>query len=222
MQRRSLVQGAGALGFGFLLAGFRDKWTLHSQDVSPKTGFGFGSLDFTMIDVETGRTVSQTDFRGKIVMLYFGYTHCPDVCPLTLSHTVQIFHRLGARAKDIRFLFVTVDPQRDTLPALKKYISLFGAGNIIGLRGTAAELKAAATRVGARYGVHPSPNPTKYAVTHTSLVYVFNRQGAPEFTIAGLSSTAFDIQGIASDLAHLVSTNRVGVNDAGRQLPYVA
>jgi protein SCO1 len=208
-QRRNFLQGIGVLGSGFLLAGFYDKWKLDPQDLSPENSFGFGPLKFTMTDAETGKTVTETDFRGKIVMLYFGYTNCPDVCPLTLSNTVRVFHRIGAKAKDIRFLFVTVDPRRDTVPVLKDYVSLFGAGNIIGLRGTEAELKAAAARVGVRYSVHPSPDPAKYTVTHTWLIYVFNRQGTPEFTIAGLSSPDPDFKGVASDLAHLVSINRV-------------
>jgi protein SCO1/2 len=209
VHRRNFVQRIGALGSGFLLAGFRDKWKLNPQDLSPAIGFGFGPLKFTMTDAETGKTVTQADFRGKVVMLYFGYTNCPDICPLTLSNTVQIFHRIGTKAEDIRFMFVTVDPRRDTVPVLKDYVSLFGAGNIIGLRGTEAELKAATVRFGARYSVHPSPDPAKYAVTHTSLVYVFNRQGTPEFTIVSLSSHDPDLKGIARDLAHLVSTSQV-------------
>lgn len=207
VQRRGFVQGIAGLGTSVLLAGCHDKWKLDPQDIAAENSFG--PLQFAMSDAETGRTVTQADFRGNIVMLYFGYTNCPNVCPLTLSDTTRIFHRLGATAKDIRFLFVTVDPGRDTLPVLKKYVGLFGWDNIVGLRGTAAELKAAAARCKAGYSVHPSPDPANYTVTHTSLVYVFNRQGRPEFMIAGLSSRIPDLKGIAKDLAHVVSTDRV-------------
>lgn len=207
LPRRGVAIGLAGLASSLLLAGCHEKWKLDPQDFAAENSFG--SLKFTLTDASTGKTVSQADFRGKIVMLYFGYTNCPNVCPLTLNDTVQIFHRIGAKAKDIRFLFVTVDPRRDTLPVLKKYVGLFGSDKIIGLRGTEAELKTAAARYKAGYSVHPSPDPAKYTVTHTSLVYVFNREGTPEFMIAGLSSRSPDLKGIARDLAHVVSANRV-------------
>lgn len=205
--RRDAARLLAGLGTGLLLAGCHDKWKLDPQDFSAENSFG--SLKFTLTDASTGKAVTQADFRGKIVMLYFGYTNCPNVCPLTLTDTARIFHMIGAKAKDIRFLFVTVDPRRDTLEVLRKYVALFGAGNIIGMRPTEAELTAAAERYKASYSVHPSPNPADYTVTHTSLVYVFNRQGTPEFMIAGLSSRNPDLKGIARDLAHVVSANRV-------------
>lgn len=207
VHRRDAARLLAGLGTGMLLAGCQKKWKLDPQDFAAESSFG--SLKFTMTDASTGRTVTQADFRGKIVMMYFGYTNCPNVCPLTLTDTARIFHMVGTKAKEIRFLFVTVDPGRDTLPVLKKYVALFGASNIIGMRPTEAELKAAATRYKASYSVHPSPNPADYTVTHTSLVYVFNRQGTPEFMIPGLSSRSPDLKGIARDLAHVVSVNRV-------------
>lgn len=205
--RRSVARGLATLGGGLLLAGCHHDYKLDPQDLAAENSFG--PLKFSLTDAATGKTVTQADFRGKIVMMYFGYTNCPNVCPLTLNDTAQIFRAIGPKAQDIRFLFVTVDPARDTLPILKKYVGLFGAPNIIGLRGSAAELKAVAARCKAGYSVHPSPDPTKYTVTHTSLVYVFNRQGKPEFMIAGLSSRNPDLKGIAGDLKHLAATNSV-------------
>ncbi len=207
VQRRSVTRALAGLGTGLLLAGCDRKWKLDPQDIAAENSFQ--PLKFSMTDANTGKPITQAEFRNKIVMLYFGYTNCPNVCPLTLTYTAQIFHRIGAKAKDVRFLFVTVDPRRDTLPILKKYVALFGSKNIIGLRGSEAELKAAAARCKAGYTVQPSPDPTKYTVTHTSLVYVFNRQGKPEFMIAGLSSRSPDMKGIAKDLTHVVTANTV-------------
>ena len=107
MQRRRFVLGIralgiGALALGFLLAASHDTWKLDPHDLSPKTSFGFGSLKFTMTDVETGKTVTAADFRGKIVMLYFGYTYCPDICPTTLSNIALVLKDLGDKAKDLR------------------------------------------------------------------------------------------------------------------------
>ena len=163
MQRRRFVLGIGALGIGALALGFlsaasHDTWKLDPHDLSPKTSFGFGSLKFTMTDAETGKTVTAADFRGKIVMLYFGYTYCPDICPTTLSNIALVLKDLGDKAKDVRMLFVTVDPHRDTLPVLKQYATAF-APQVIGLRGTETELAAAAAQFGARYSVHPSSTP---------------------------------------------------------------
>lgn len=199
---RAVVFLAAAL----LLAGCHSDWALDHQDFVAKD---LPPLQFTLTNADTGKTVTARDFRGKIVMLYFGYTNCPNVCPLTLTDATRIFDRLGPEAKDIRLLFVTVDPRRDTLPILKQYTALFDAKRIIGLRGTAAELAAAAERYHAAYSVHPSPDPAKYEVTHTAEIYVFNCEGKPKFIIAGLATKSPDLKGIARDLGHLVETDKL-------------
>ncbi len=209
MRRRGFAQALGAAASGLVLGGLAGGWKLAPGDLVPPPGFGFGSLKFTLTDAETGKTVTAADFHGRIVMLFFGYTNCPDMCPLTLTNAVRVFHRLGPKAADIRFLFVTVDPGRDALPVLKSYLSKFSQTNLVGLRGTPTELASVAARMGARYSVHPSTNPEKYTVTHTALTYVFNREGAPEFSITGLERPDIDLNGIARDLAHLVSANQV-------------
>ncbi len=207
--RRAVSRDLGMVAGSLLLAGMTGGWTLAPPDLAVRPGFGFGTLKFRLTDAMTGRTVTAVDFRGRIVMLTFGYSNCTDVCPLTLSHAAQLFHRLGQQATGIRFLFVTVDPMRDTVPALRRYIGAFGAKGLIGLRGSPAELQAVAARMGARYSVHPSSNPEKYQVTHTTLTYVFNRQGAPQFSIADLGQPKVELAAIARDLAHLVAADRV-------------
>lgn len=202
--RRAMV---AMLGTTTLLAGCSKSWKLDHQDIAAKKSLP--PLQFALTDADTGKLVTAAAFRGKIVMLYFGYTNCPNVCPLTLSDTVHMFHMLGKKAGDVRFLFVTVDPNRDTVSQLRKYTRLFGSQNIIGLRGDAAQLHQVAARYHAGYSVHPSPDPAKYTVTHTSAVYVFNRQGKPEFIIAGLASQNADLKGIARDLGHLAQADTV-------------
>lgn len=203
------IRAAGmlaALAAALLLVGCGRSWQLDHQDVA--AGNRLPPLQFTLTDANTGKTVTAADFRGKIVMLYFGYTNCPNVCPLTLSDTARMFHMIGSKAEDIRFLFVTVDPRRDTLPVLRKYTGLFGAKNIIGLRGGEAELRKVTGRYHATFAVHPSPDPAKYTVMHTAEVYVFNRQGKPEFITVGLATKDPDLEGIAADLKHLVTTDK--------------
>ncbi len=190
-----------------LLAGCQKSWKLDPQDFIANKAYP--PLKFDLVEAETGNAVTQADFRSKIVMLYFGYTNCPNVCPLTLSDTVRIFHMIGKDARDIRFLFVTVDPRRDTLPVIKKYIALYGSKEILGLRGGAAGLHDVATRYHAGYSVHPSPDPTKYTVTHSAAITVFNREGKAEFIITGLASQHPDLKGIARDLNYLTEHDAI-------------
>lgn len=153
-------------------------------------------LGFSMTDVRTGAPVTAADFTGKVTLLYFGYTNCPDVCPTTLYNLDRVFKQMGARAAQVQVLFVTVDPDRDSAATLKQYTALFGT-NIIGLRGTADQLYALARRYRVVFSVVKKP---VYTVTHSSAVYVFDSAGRPEFIIAGLDTAKPDLVGIASDL----------------------
>jgi protein SCO1/2 len=156
-------------------------------------------LAFNMTDVNTGQAVSAADFRGKVTLLYFGYTHCPDVCPATLYNLSRIFKKMGAAGADARVLFVTVDPGRDTPDVLKQYTSLFGA-NFIGLRGNADQIYSLARRYRVVFSVTKTPT---YTVTHSAAVYVFNAKGKPQFIISGLDTNTPDIKGIAADLDYV-------------------
>ncbi len=156
-------------------------------------------LTLSMTDVQAGKPVTAADFKGKVTLLYFGYTNCPDVCPATLYNVSRILRRLGPDAAKFQLLFVTVDPDRDTPPVLAQYTGLFGA-NFIGLRGAPDQLYALARRYRVVFSVVKKPN---YEVTHSAAVYVFDADGKPQFIIAGLDSTTPDLQGIAADLASL-------------------
>ncbi len=157
-----------------------------------------------MADTATGRPVTARDFRGKTVLLYFGYTNCPDVCPATLYNVDKILRRLGPLAAQVAVLFVTVDPDRDSAAALAQYVALFGP-NITGLRGTADQLYSLARRYRVVFSVTKPTATTPYAVTHSAAIYVFNATGQAEFLIAGLDTDSPDIPGITADLRDVIA-----------------
>jgi protein SCO1/2 len=162
------------------------------------------NLAFNMTETRTGKAVSAADFSGRVVLLYFGYTNCPDVCPATLYNIDRIFKKMPpADAAKMTVLFVTVDPDRDTPAALTQYTTLFGP-NIIGLRGNADQLYALAQRYRVVFSVTKKPS---YQVTHSAAVYVFDGASKPQFIIAGLDTDAPDLSGIAADLAWVAENN---------------
>ena len=188
-----------AAGFWLaLLAGCGDSTKWHSIDVSGS----LPPLAFSMIRASDGKQVTQTDYRGRVVLLYFGYTFCPDVCPTTLSNIAEILTRLGPRAQHIRVLFVTVDPNRDTPAVLAAYVRNFGS-QVEGLRGTPDQLAALARRYRVVYSVTPATEDRPYEVTHSSGIYAFDGSGAARLIIASLASTTPDIAGTAADLKRL-------------------
>ncbi len=194
------MAGLAAAGLWLaLLAGCGNSAKWHSIDVSGS----LPPLSFTMARASDGKAATQADYRGKIVLLYFGYTNCPDQCPTTLSNVADILHRLGPDAGRVRMLFVTVDPNRDTPAVLAAYVKNF-APQIEGLRGTPDQLAALARRYRVVYSVTPATNGHPYAVTHSSAIYVFDGSGAARLIIASLASTAPDIAGTTADLKRLV------------------
>jgi protein SCO1 len=202
-------RAVGLVGIGLVLAvlsgcGSGAKW--HAIDVSGS----WPPLEFTMTRASDGKQVTQADYRGQTVMIYFGYTYCPDVCPTTLSHISDILKRLGSDAQHVRVLFVTVDPNRDTLPVLAAYVKHF-APQIDGLRGTPDQLAALSRRYRVVYSVTPQTPNHPYEVTHSSAIYVFDGSGAARLLVASLASATPDLAGTASDLRRLVDeTNPPG------------
>jgi protein SCO1/2 len=120
---------------------------------------------------------SLSDFRGKVVVLFFGYTHCPDVCPTTLSDTASALNLMApGDAKKVQVLFVTVDPERDTPDILKEYVPYFHP-DFLGLYGSKAETAAAANEFRIYYSKHTEPGAIGYLVDHTAGSYVLDRAG---------------------------------------------
>ena len=134
-------------------------------------------LEFTLTNDE-GRTVSAADYRGKVVLLYFGYTHCPDVCPLTMAHLHVVMQRLGKLADGARILFVSVDPARDTPAVLHGYVNAFDA-HATGLTGSPRAIEALVKRYRSAFTREPTSKDGSYEVSHSSAVYVFDREGNP-------------------------------------------
>jgi protein SCO1 len=192
----------GFFGVGLgtvLLAGCNSDPKWHNIDVTNS----WPPLSFTLTRASDGKEVTQAAYRGEIVLLYFGYTYCPDVCPTTLSNIDKIVRNLGAEGKSIRVLFVTVDPNRDTLKQLKIYVSNFGS-QVDGLRGTPEQLAALARRYHAQYAVSPATKTHAYEVSHTPAIYVFDGAGRARLVISSLAIGKPDIAGTTADLRRLV------------------
>lgn len=198
LRRHFLAIAAGALLVPVAGCDSPTKW--HGQDISG----ALPPLAFAMTDAMTGKPVSGADFRGRIVLLYFGYTMCPDFCPTTLTNLADVLGRLGKQADDARVLFVTVDPGRDTLPALKQYASAF-APEMVGLRGTPDELAALARRYRVAYSVTPASDGHPYEVTHSSIVYVFDQDGNARLLVDSMATQKPDVDGTTKDLKTLIA-----------------
>ncbi len=124
-----------------------------------------------------GRAVGLETFKGKLVVLFFGYTHCPDVCPTTLSDINQALKLLpSAEAEMVQVLFVTVDPERDTPEILKAYVPYFNPG-FLGLYGTPDQVAQAAREFRVVYRKHVEPGATDYLVDHSAGSYVLDPSG---------------------------------------------
>ncbi len=132
-------------------------------------------LDFKLTD-DNGKAVTGADYRGKVVLLYFGYTHCPDVCPLTLAQLHVVMQRLGPLADDARILFVSVDPARDTPAIMHAYVNAFDK-RAVGLVGSARSVEALSKRYRSAFTREPSSADGNYEVSHSSAIYVFDRDG---------------------------------------------
>jgi protein SCO1/2 len=142
-----------------------------SSDV---TGSSFGH-DFTLEDPD-GRQRTLADFRGRAVVVFFGYTQCPDVCPATLATLAEAMKRLGPDADRVQVLFITVDPERDTAALLKQYVPAFDP-HFLGLRGDAAATARTAKEFRIIYQKVPGPTPGSYTMDHSAGSYVFDPQG---------------------------------------------
>ena len=137
------------------------------------TGADFGH-DLQLTDFN-GQARKLADFRGKAVVVFFGYTHCPDVCPTTMSELASAMKKLGAEADKVQVLFVTADPERDTPEILKQYVTAFDP-RFLGLRGTPEQTAQAAKD----FKVLIQKNPgelSNYTVDHSSGTYLYDPQG---------------------------------------------
>ncbi|HEX2649151.1 MAG TPA: SCO family protein [Burkholderiales bacterium] len=138
------------------------------------TGADFGrTLALTGHD---GKPHSLEEYRGKLVVLFFGYTHCPDVCPTTLADAAAALKKLGPDAAKVQVLFVTVDPERDTPQVLAQYVPAFDP-SFVGLYGDAQATQRAAKEFRIFYAKNASSTAGAYTVDHSAQVFVFDPQG---------------------------------------------
>lgn len=131
---------------------------------------------FSLIDGD-GHPVTDQTWRGKYMLVYFGYTYCPDVCPTTLSAVADALDKLGPKADRIQPLFITVDPKRDTPSVVKQYAAAFGP-RFIGLTGSPEQIAAAAKAYRVYYAEHRTgPGPDDYSMDHSSVLYLMGPDG---------------------------------------------
>jgi len=130
--------------------------------------------DFTLTD-HNGQSFELKQLRGKVVLLFFGYTTCPDVCPRELADLAMVFNRLGKNADKVQGLFVTVDPERDTQDVLKDYVTYF-SGNIIGLSGSVEAIDRVTSQYHANYHLNKQEG-INYSVDHVANLYVIDPDG---------------------------------------------
>lgn len=161
------------------IAGEHGDRTAHGDDVVESLGKPMDER-FKLVD-HLGRNVGPETFAGKVRLVFFGFTRCTDVCLTGLSLMSQLLKELGPDARDVQALFVTVDPERDTVPVLKDYMSVF-AGGILGLTGTPAQIEDAAKAFNVYFKKVPQPS-GGYTVDHTALVYLLDRDGRFRATI---------------------------------------
>lgn len=159
-------------------------------------------LAFQLTD-DNGRAVTAADYRGKVVLLYFGYTHCPDVCPLTLAQLHAVLERVGPTANDARILFVSVDPARDTPAIMHAYVNAFDK-RAVGLTGTPRATEALSKRYRSAFTREPDQSAGQYEVSHSSAIYLFDRQGRARL----LATPAATQDDLVHDIHLLLATGK--------------
>jgi protein SCO1/2 len=138
------------------------------------TGADFGR-DFALAD-HTGKPRALADFRGRVVVMFFGFTHCPDVCPTTLAELATAVKKLGTDADKVQVLLVTVDPERDTPQVLSQYVTAFDP-RFLALHGTAEETARVAKEFKIIYQKVAGARPDSYTMDHSAGTYIFDTQG---------------------------------------------
>ena len=136
--------------------------------------------DFTLTD-QHGECFRLDQLRGKVVLLFFGYTYCPDICPTQLASIAAVLAALEERALQVQGVFVTVDPERDTPEVLNNYVRYFHE-DLIGLTGTAAEIERVARQYRVRYSKYERDD-GHYTMDHSAQLYVIDREGTLTSTI---------------------------------------
>ena len=195
---RRIVQTAAAAVAGLLVAFAAAVW-LFGAPAPVRQAAAIGG-PFTLQD-GTGKPVTDRSFRGKYMLVYFGYTFCPDVCPTTLNDVAQALDKLGPKADQVQPVFITVDPARDTSSVVRQYAAAFSP-RLAGLTGTADQIATVAREYRVYYAPHKTgPNPGDYTMDHSSILYLMDPKG--EFV--GVIRADAGADQMAADLAHYLS-----------------
>ena len=175
--RRQALAWLSAGGAAVLLAGCDRLAPAGHGSASPFKGIDISGAGYarglTLTDFN-GQPRSLTDFKGKVVMLYFGFVQCPDVCPTALTRAAAVLQQLGPKAADLQLIFVTVDPERDTPQLLRDYMIAFDP-SFLALTGSAEQIAQVAKEFRVYY--KKVPTGSSYTMDHTALSYLFDRQG---------------------------------------------
>ena len=168
----SLLRQALAIALGALLLGACSQQNpFLGSDVTDAPIGG----DFHLTD-HTGEARTLSDFRGKVVVIFFGYTQCPEECPTTLSRLASAMQKLGPDASRVQVLLITVDPERDTREVLAQYVPAFDP-TFLGLYGDAAATAEVAKEFKIIYEKQPGPTPGTYSMDHSTGTFIFDREG---------------------------------------------
>lgn len=197
--RRSLIAaGVSILTLSALSACSSGDSTLSNLNGSDISGTGLGT-EMVMQD-STGASRTLASYKGKVIVVFFGFTHCPDVCPTAMAELAQTIELLGAdAAENVQVLMISVDPGRDTPEILGSYTTAFHP-SFIGLSGTDEQLQTTAKSFKAFYAKAPGPTPDQYSMDHSSSFYVFDKKGNVRILLGGNTSA----DEIAQDIRQLL------------------
>ncbi len=196
--RRLIWLAVGALAAGVLVGwlvwGWLRPYIYHGLEVHANTPV----TNFTL-NGPGGQPVSLVDFRDKIVVLYFGYTFCPDVCPATMNELKVAVNELGKQSEDVQVIMISLDPERDTPEKLAEYMAFFHP-SFIGLTGSEEQIIAASAPLGIFYERHEGTAASGYLIDHTATAMVLDRHGRLRLVFP------FNTSGeeVAADLRHLL------------------
>jgi protein SCO1/2 len=177
------------------------KWSLY--DVSGH----LPDLKFSLLG-EGNKIITQKDLKDKTVLMFFGYASCPDICPTTMAQLTEVLEKLGDQAKDVRIIFVSVDPHRDTPDVLQAYVNAFNK-NAIGLTGNEKQVADLARRYRVAYQIEkpkPGDDAKIYDVTHSRGVFIFDKTGRARL----LAPDTEKVDVVTQDLRQLLELTKPG------------
>ncbi|MDS1139523.1 SCO family protein [Pusillimonas sp. SM2304] len=194
-KRRTLLTAAMAAGFASALSacGKEDIAFIGSDITGTKLG-----REMAMVD-GTGQVRTLADYKGKVAVVFFGFTQCPDVCPTAMAELSETMELLGEDAGKVQVLMISVDPARDTPEVLSAYVTAFHP-SFVGLTGSPEQLSATAKSFKAYYAKSPGATPEQYSMDHASSFYLIDPKGEARVLVSGNASA----QDIASDIRQLL------------------